>query len=121
MTRIYCERLRAQRDELVAALKSCSCPGGGWTGMPRDMEATVEACVVNNVCGCTLGAAIAKAGGILMTQIYILFRNEKYYVVLRHQDGSEEISDQSFATREECENAIEQYVKDRKVQLMRPQ
>lgn len=45
-------------ERLTAALKSCPCPGGGWNGMPEGTEATVEACVENNVCGCTLGDAL---------------------------------------------------------------
>jgi hypothetical protein len=54
-------------------------------------------------------------------QIHILFKDDHYYVLLRHSDGSEEISEQSFATREDCERAIKQYAKDRKAQLRRPQ
>jgi hypothetical protein len=57
-----CE-MRERCDELLAELKSCLCPGGGWNGMPKDMEATVQACMTHGVCGCTLGAAVAKAEG----------------------------------------------------------
>jgi hypothetical protein len=56
-----------------------------------------------------------------MTRIYVLFRESRYYVVLRHEDGTEEISDQSWSTREECEKAIEQYAKDRGEKLTRTQ
>jgi len=56
-----------------------------------------------------------------MTQIHILFSDNKYYVVLRHEDGSEEISDQSWDTKEECQKAVEQYAKDRGMQMTRTQ
>jgi hypothetical protein len=56
-----------------------------------------------------------------MTQIHILFRENRYHVVLRHEDGAEEISDQSWNTREECEKAVEQYAKDRGQKLTRTQ
>jgi hypothetical protein len=52
-------------------------------------------------------------------QIHILFKDERYYVLLRHSNGSEEISEQSFASRKECEKAIEQYAKDRRAKLVR--
>ena len=55
------------------------------------------------------------------TQIHILFRHDRYYVLLRHPDGSEELSQQSWGTREECEQAIKQYAKDRGATLTRPQ
>jgi hypothetical protein len=42
-----------------------------------------------------------------------------WHVILQHEDGREEISDNSFRSKEECEAAIMQYVKDRKGQLQR--
>jgi hypothetical protein len=54
-------------------------------------------------------------------KVHILFHNEKYHVVLEHPDNSVEISDQGYATREECEKAIDKYVIDRGVQLARIQ
>jgi hypothetical protein len=53
-------------------------------------------------------------------QIHILHHADRYHVVLRHPNGREEISDQSFATEQECKSAIEQYVRDRKAQIKRP-
>jgi hypothetical protein len=53
--------------------------------------------------------------------IHVFCHSGRYHVVLRHADGTEEISDQSWDTREECEKAIEQYVKDRGVELSRTQ
>jgi hypothetical protein len=55
------------------------------------------------------------------TTIHIFHHDDKFRVVLRHPDGREEISEQSWSTREACEKAIEQYVKDRGVQLARTQ
>lgn len=46
-------------------------------------------------------------------QIYMLFREEKWFIVLEHADGREEISHKSFKTKQECSDAIAQYVKDR--------
>jgi len=48
-------------DDLVAALRTCRCPGGGWNGMPEDMDPTVENCMAAGACGCDCGAALAKA------------------------------------------------------------
>jgi hypothetical protein len=54
-------------------------------------------------------------------QIHILLKDDgRYYVLLHHLDGREEISQQSFATRQECEEAIQQYVIDRGLYGMRP-
>ena len=33
----------------------------------------------------------------------------RYHIGLRHDDGRAEVSDQSWATEKECEQAIEQY------------
>jgi len=46
-----------------------------------------------------------------MTEIKIFIWEEvdKFRVVLRYPDGREEISDNSWATREECEAAIKEY------------
>lgn len=44
--------------------------------------------------------------------ICILSKDGKFFVVLRHHNGSEEISDQSYATEAECRAAIEQYITD---------
>jgi len=56
-----------------------------------------------------------------MTHIHIFARDGRYYVVLRHEDGTEEISQQSWETREECEKAIMQYAEDRGIELTRTQ
>jgi hypothetical protein len=43
----------------VAGLKAQECPGGGWTGMPAEIErATVADCVAHGVCGCIYGGAV---------------------------------------------------------------
>jgi hypothetical protein len=43
----------------IAGLKAQDCPGGGWTGMPAELEgrATVADCLANGVCGCIYGDA----------------------------------------------------------------
>jgi hypothetical protein len=56
-------RLIAAAPELLRELQTSRCPGGGWTGMPADIEPTVENCLAAGNCGCTCGAAIAKATG----------------------------------------------------------
>lgn len=50
-------------DDMLAALRTCRCPGGGWNGMPADVEPTVENCMAAKACGCDCGAAVAKATG----------------------------------------------------------
>jgi hypothetical protein len=43
----------------IVGLKSQDCPGGGWTGMPADLErATVADCLAHGVCGCIYGDAV---------------------------------------------------------------
>ena len=56
------------------------------------------------------------------TQIKIV-RTSKgdYHVLLQHADGREELSHQGYPTRQACEEAIHQYVKDRDAQLRRVQ
>lgn len=49
----------AEIERLRGALRTCPCPGGGWNGMPADLEPTVAACVDNKVCGCVYGAALS--------------------------------------------------------------
>lgn len=49
---------------LLAALKTAPCPGGGWTGQPKEIaHATVSDCLAHGVCGCDMGAAVLKAEG----------------------------------------------------------
>ena len=57
------------------------------------------------------------------TKIFIWQKadDNRFYVVLRHADGTEEISQQSWTTREECNKAIEEYAKDRGADLTRVQ
>ncbi len=58
------ERERATAaPELLDALLSCQCPGGGWNGMPIGTEPTVGNCIKAGACGCDCGKAIAKATG----------------------------------------------------------
>lgn len=43
----------------IVGLKSQDCPGGGWNGMPAELErATVADCLANGVCGCIYGDAV---------------------------------------------------------------
>jgi hypothetical protein len=35
-----------------------------------------------------------------------------WHIILEYEDGSRQISDQSYATQAECEAAIEQYTKE---------
>lgn len=44
-----------------AMLKDTRCPAGGWTGMPADMDPTVENCMGHGVCGCIYGEVVRKA------------------------------------------------------------
>lgn len=43
----------------VAGLKSQECPGGGWNGMPAELEGncTVADCLAHGTCGCIYGDA----------------------------------------------------------------
>ena len=56
-------RLMAAAPDLLRELKTSKCPGGGWNGMPPDVDPTVENCMAAGMCGCSCGAAIAKATG----------------------------------------------------------
>ena len=53
----------------------------------------------------------------------LMFRKDDthWHVILQHEDGSEEISDNSFSSKEECEAAIKQYAEYRRGQLQRYQ
>lgn len=53
--------------------------------------------------------------------IYTLFKDDRWRILLRHQDGREEVSEQSWATREECDTAIKQYAKELGAKLSRVQ
>lgn len=61
--------INAMRDmigaapELLAALRSCHCPAGGWTGIKDDTEPTIENCMREAGCGCVYGGLIRKAEG----------------------------------------------------------
>lgn len=43
----------------IVGLKAQACPGGGWTGMPAELEgkATVADCLADGSCGCIYGGA----------------------------------------------------------------
>jgi len=47
-------------ERLRAALLRVDCPGGGWNGMPKDLEGfcTVADCLKQGNCGCIFGAAL---------------------------------------------------------------
>lgn len=55
------EEHQAEIERLRAALKSCPCPGGGWNGMPKGIETTIENCMVHDACGCVFGDALRGA------------------------------------------------------------
>lgn len=44
----------------IVGLKAQDCPGGGWNGMPAELEgrATVSDCLSHGVCGCIYGDAV---------------------------------------------------------------
>ncbi len=43
----------------IVGLKAQDCPGGGWNGMPVELErATVADCLSHGVCGCIYGEAV---------------------------------------------------------------
>lgn len=43
----------------ISGLNSQDCPGGGWNGMPLELErATVADCLAHGVCGCIYGDAV---------------------------------------------------------------
>jgi hypothetical protein len=44
----------------IVGLKAQDCPGGGWAGMPAELEgkATVADCLSRGVCGCIYGDAV---------------------------------------------------------------
>lgn len=43
----------------LVGLKSQDCPGGGWNGMPPELQrATVADCLAHGVCGCIYGDAV---------------------------------------------------------------
>jgi hypothetical protein len=44
----------------IAGLKYQRCPGGGWNGMPAELEgeATVADCLAHGDCGCIYGDAV---------------------------------------------------------------
>lgn len=50
----------AEIDHLHALLRDARCPGGGWSGMPDDIDPTVDACLKAGVCGCVFGAPFAS-------------------------------------------------------------
>lgn len=49
----------------IVGFKSLDCPGGGWNGMPAELEgkATVADCLAHGVCGCILGDAVQHIDG----------------------------------------------------------
>lgn len=44
----------------IVGLKAQACPGGGWNGMPAELEgrATVADCLAHGACGCIYGDAV---------------------------------------------------------------
>lgn len=43
----------------IVGLREQDCPGGGWNGMPPEIErATVSDCLAHGVCGCIYGDAV---------------------------------------------------------------
>jgi hypothetical protein len=44
----------------IVGLKSQDCPGGGWNGMPAELEgkATVSDCLAHRTCGCIYGDVV---------------------------------------------------------------
>ncbi len=52
--------LEAEIERLKAALRTAPCPGGGYTGQPKDEPSTVESCLRAGVCGCDMGAALER-------------------------------------------------------------
>lgn len=52
-----------ENERLRSALRSARCPGGGWNGMPDDIDPTVENCMGANACGCNLGDALKPQTG----------------------------------------------------------
>jgi hypothetical protein len=48
----------------IVGLRAQECPGGGWTGQPKEIEqATVADCLAHNVCGCIYGDAVKLLNG----------------------------------------------------------
>jgi hypothetical protein len=48
-----------REDATIAGLLAQECPGGGWTGQPKEIErATVAYCLAHGVCGCIFGDAV---------------------------------------------------------------
>lgn len=54
--------LIASAPDLLAALRTCSCPRPVNT-VPAGVDLTVEQCIERGECGCDCGAAIRKATG----------------------------------------------------------
>lgn len=57
------QRLIAAAPDMLKAILTTRCPGGGWNGMPKDIDPTVENCIAHNACGCDLGDAVRQATG----------------------------------------------------------
>lgn len=55
--------LIAAAPEILAALRTCRCPAGGWTGIKDGTEPTIENCMREADCGCVYGDLIRKAEG----------------------------------------------------------
>ena len=53
----------AEIEQLRTALKECPCPGGGWSGMPERMEATIANCMAHDACGCSFGVILRHMPG----------------------------------------------------------
>ena len=58
--RLENEQFRREIERLRALLKQARCPGGGWTGMPKDIEPTVGNCMAHDACGCDFGDALRQ-------------------------------------------------------------
>lgn len=55
------EERRVKIERLRALLLTVACPGGGWTGQPKEIEqATVADCLAAGVCGCVYGVGLSN-------------------------------------------------------------
>lgn len=55
-------------------------------------------------------------------KIFVFRKDDAHWhIILQHEDGHEEISDQSFATREDCEAGIELLTRELQGKLQRVQ
>ena len=56
------------------------------------------------------------------TKIFVFRKSDDcWHIVLQHEDGREEISDQAFVSRKECEEAIKLYAAECRGKISRAQ